>query len=114
MTMKRLTAVIPCMLLVAGCAQSLHGSFVASTFRAQEGPARPLGRVEGRSCQSKILYALPKGERATTERAIEEALSKIENTEFLANVAIDDEVHYGAGYSRRCIVVAATAYGPGE
>lgn len=96
---------------LAGCTQNMHGSFTPSTYRENQAPARILGSVEGRSCQTRVLYTLPKGARATTDRAVLDAMSKIENTEFLANMSIDDEMYFGFGYSRRCIVVAATAYG---
>lgn len=78
------------------------------------GPAIALGKVEGRSCQTKVLYTLPQGERATTDRAVQDAMSRLANTEFLADMSIDDEVYFGIGYSKRCIVVAATAYGPSD
>lgn len=102
------------LLVQTGCTQNMHGSFTQSTYRIGQGPARALGKVEGRSCQTRVLYSLPKGERATTDRAVHDAMSQIPNTEFLVDMSIDDEVYFGVGYSRRCIVVAATAYGPGD
>ena len=99
------------LLLLVGCTQNMHGSFTPSTFRLDQGPVVELGKVEGRSCQTRVLYVLPKGERATTDLAVQNAKSQIERTEFLADMSIDDEVYFGMGYSRRCIVVAATAYG---
>jgi hypothetical protein len=92
-----------------GCTQSLHGSFVASSFVYENGVPRVLGGVEGRSCQDKILYLFPAGDRASTNVAIGDARTKIDGTDVLTDISIDDEVYFGIGYSRRCIVVHATA-----
>ena len=92
-----------------GCTQSLHGSFVVSSFVYENGVPHVLGDVEGRSCQDKILYLFPTGDRASTNLAIGDAKTKIDGTDLLTDISIDDEVYFGFGYSRRCIVVHATA-----
>ena len=99
----------------SACTQSMHGSFTAHSYRAESGQtAVQLGPVEGRSCQTRALYTLPQGDRASTDRAMQDAMSKRDGTLYLANISVDDEMYFGIGYSRRCIVVAALAYGVGD
>ncbi len=105
---------LACLLAVgAGCTRSFHGSYTPSTFRGGQDPesVRQLGAVEGRSCQVQVLYVLPRGERASTDQAIKDALGQIGGTGFLVDVSIDDESYFGIGYSKQCIVVHATAMG---
>ena len=97
---------------LSGCTTSFHGSFIAESHvdSAARSLAKELGEVEGRSCQTRILYLFAAGDPATTDKAIEDAKSKYDQTLFIADIAIDDEVKWYFPYSVQCIVVRATAY----
>ena len=69
-----------------------------------------LGPVEGRSCQTGVLYIFPLGEAPTTAEAISNAKSVREDTGFIADISIDDVTRWGVGYLVKCVVVRATAY----
>jgi hypothetical protein len=99
-------------LLLNACTTSLHGSFVTTSYsgRVEQQDAVELGPVEGRSCQTGVLYVFPLGEAPTTDEAISNAKSVCEDISFIADISIDDETQWGVGYSVKCVVVRATAY----
>jgi len=112
-TKQHLKIAVFCSLgLLGGCTTSLHGSFIAHSMIDQEslGSAQELGNIEGRSCQTRLLYVLAKGDPATTDEAIEDAKSQLGQTRFIGDISIDDEVKWSFLYSVQCIVVRATAY----
>jgi hypothetical protein len=69
-----------------------------------------LGPVEGRSCQTRVLYVFPSSNPPTTHEAITNAKDERESTSFIADISIDDETQWRIGYSVKCIIVRATAY----
>jgi hypothetical protein len=73
-------------------------------------PVADLGSVEGRSCQTRVLYVFPSGDRPTTDEAMVNAKNMHDGTRFIADISIDDETEWKVGYSVKCIVVRATAY----
>lgn len=99
-------------IVTAGCTMGLHGSFIPHSFPgpADGDSAELIGGVEGRSCQTRVLYAFGAGEPATTDAAVADAKGQHPDTAFLADISIDDEVEWRLGYSRQCIVVRAQAY----
>ena len=102
-----------CFLFTLGaCTTSFHGSFVSNSYPGPEEGAvvEELGPVAGRSCQTQVLYVFARGAQPTTEQAIKDAKSVRADTGFIADIAIDDEVRWGFGYSVHCIVVRAIAY----
>ena len=103
------------LLLLSGCNLANHGSFITQTYHSNLGgnESKPisLGQVEGKSCQTSVLYLIPYGESASTHGAIADAKSRIEGTVFLTDVTIDDKLWLEFGYSVQCIIVTATAYG---
>ncbi|MBL4815667.1 MAG: hypothetical protein JKY74_09310 [Shewanella sp.] len=109
--------ILTILVLLSGCNSANHGSFVTQTFDGAEANRGAgvalvkLGKVEGKSCQTAILYLIPFDESASTHRAIEDAKSKIEGTALLADISIDDKLWVEFGYSVQCILVSATAYG---
>ena len=98
--------------LLNACTTSLHGSFVTASYSGgvEQQDAVELGPVEGRSCQTGVLYVFPRGEAPTTDEAISNAKSVREDISFIADISIDDETHWGIGYSVKCVVVRAAAY----
>lgn len=107
-----LLAVSAACLLTSACTMGLHGSFSAHSWVGPDAAASAqlIGEVEGRSCQTRVLYAFGRGEPATTDEAINDAKSKYPGTLFLADISIDDEVKWHFLYSVQCIVVRAEAY----
>ncbi|WP_245595543.1 hypothetical protein [Ferrimonas kyonanensis] len=108
--MGRVSAFITLLLVLGGCTSGLHGTFVSHSHGATAG-AVLLGPVEGESCQTQALYFIPMDEPPSTQQAIEAAKAQIDHTEYLADLAIDDETLWHIGYARQCIVVRAFAYG---
>ncbi|WP_220744906.1 hypothetical protein, partial [Shewanella colwelliana] len=99
-------------LVLLGCNTAKHGSFIDKTFSSVSSNGLLwLGKVNGYSCQTNILYVFPKGEAASTHKAIEDAKQQLPKTVLLTDVAIDDRFEIGVGYSVQCILVTATAYG---
>ena len=98
--------------VLSACSTSLHGSFVTTSYQDEPGDSAvtELGPVEGRSCQTRILYLFPMGDSPTTDEAIANAKNVHQGTRFIADISIDDETWWGVGYAVRCIVARATAY----
>lgn len=101
--------------LLSGCNSANHGSFVSNSYNVpatEKGSSLvALGKVEGKSCQTAVLYLLPYEDSASTHLAIEDAKSKREGTVLLGDISIDDKLWVEFGYSVQCILVNATAYG---
>jgi hypothetical protein len=101
--------------LLTGCATSLHGTFVTSTYPHGSGvddAGVSLGAVRGESCQTAALYFFPVGSAPSTSAAVADALAKAEGATYLVDVAIDDHRDWQLGYLVACIVVDAVAYRP--
>jgi hypothetical protein len=98
--------------LLTACTTSMHGSFVTASYSGgvERQDAVELGPVEGRSCQTGVLYVFPLGKAPTTDEAISNAKSVREDVRFIADISIDDETKWGIGYLVKCVVVRATAY----
>lgn len=98
------------LLILTSCATSKHGTFVASTY---VDPAivgeKIIGKVSGESRQTWFLYIFPVGKAPSTDDAIRDAKSKIEGTQYLTDLSIDDRNYFGFGYSEHAIEVQATA-----
>ncbi|MEJ2514659.1 MAG: hypothetical protein P8080_04500 [Gammaproteobacteria bacterium] len=111
-TSPRLAGLALACLAISGCSMGLHGSFSPHSWAspAQRASSNFVGDVEGRSCQTRALYALGMGEPATTDEAIKDAKSQYPDTVFIADISIDDEVSWYFPYSVQCIVVRARAY----
>jgi hypothetical protein len=72
--------------------------------------ASPKGLANGDSCQTRVLYLFPAGKSPSTQEALERAMKQYEDTEYLANVAVENRTEWGFGYSRQCTTVIGTAY----
>jgi len=98
--------------LLNACTTSLHGSFVTTSYAGgvEQQDAVELGPVQGRSCQTGVLYVFPLSDPPTTDEAIANAKSMHGDISFIADISIDDETQWGIGYSVKCVVVRATAY----
>lgn len=68
-----------------------------------------MGKVSGESKQTWILYIFPIGKAPSTDEAIMDAKSKVEDTKYLTDLSIDDRTYWGVGYSEYVIEVKATA-----
>ncbi|SDJ85468.1 hypothetical protein SAMN04488540_11484 [Ferrimonas sediminum] len=106
----RVGAIIALLIGLGGCTSGLHGSFASHSYGAQPG-AVLLGPVQGLSCQTQVLYFIPMDDAPSTQQAIEAAKAQLDHTDYLADLAIDDETLWHIGYARQCIVVRAFAYG---
>ena len=107
-----LTLALALGLVCSGCMTGAPATFATSTYYDESRYTDPaaLGRVVGRSCQTRILYVLPKGPATSTSAAIEDAKSKMEGTVFLADVSVEERLEWRFGYSRNCVIVTAIAY----
>ncbi|MFT5727068.1 MAG: hypothetical protein ACI8PB_001200 [Desulforhopalus sp.] len=98
------------LVILSSCATSKHGTFVASTY---VDPAiigeEVVGKVSGESKQTWLLYIFPIGKAPSTDEAIMDAKSKVEDTKYLTDLSIDDRTYWGFGYSEYVIEVKATA-----
>lgn len=100
-----------CFFLTA-CTTGFHGSFAPNSYIGSERGANSgqIGRVEGQSCQTKVLYLFPAGQPPSTAEAIQSAKGQIEGTKFLTDISIDDRILWEIGYSKQCIAVSGTAH----
>jgi|GEM_PF-1318339 len=97
-------------ILLIGCSTSNHGSFTASSYTGSENPKREsLGKVTGESSQTWVLYLFPYGNSPSTNEAIQDAKSKITETEYLTDISIDDDSYWSIGYYEQIITVKAEA-----
>ena len=97
--------------LLSSCATSNHGNFIASSYDAGiEKDNEILGKVTGISKQTWFLYMFPTGKAPSTDKAISNAKTKYEGTEFLTDISIDDRIHWKLGYREQVIEVKATAH----
>jgi len=96
----------------AGCTTANHGTFVPSTYVEQDSDVQGqmISEVTGISSQTWFLYIFPLGEPPSTSKAISDAKSKYEGTKYLTDLAIDDRMYWGFGYSQQVISVEAKAY----
>lgn len=108
----RLFGLVTACIVTSGCTMGLHGSYIPHSWadRDELAGAQRIGDVEGRSCQTRVLYVFGRGDPATTDEAIRDAKSQHAETVFLADISIDDEVQWYFPYSVQCIVVRAQAY----
>ncbi len=98
-------------IMLAGCATSHHGTFISSTYiESGSGCSKAVGKVSGESKQTWVLYIFPVGKAPSTDDAIRDAKSKIEGTEYLTDLAVDDRMYWKIGYSEQVIEVKATAH----
>ncbi len=97
---------------ISGCATRFAGAFSDTTFvdENQYADFRRLGSVKGESCQTRILYILPRGEGPSTDKALANAKAVYEETVFLANLSIESGVQWKFFYSYQCIYVSGEAY----
>ena len=107
-----LCSVIFLLIFLTACSTGFHGSFIPNTHIAKkEGEKiRQKDRVQGKNCQTKVLYMLPYGPPPSTYEAIQSAKGRFKDTKYLTDVSIDDRVEWEFGYSRQCITVEGTAY----
>jgi len=98
--------------VLTGCSTGNLGSFSETTFfdssRAKN--VRELGPVQGESCQTMVLYVFPKDTPASTQEAMQKALSAQDGAVFLANVSVERRQYWHVGYSEVCTLVTGTAY----
>ena len=101
--------------LLSACTIGLHGSFVDRSYIPdnQQKPGVPLGKVHGKSCQTRVLYLFPGGDEVGTDEAFSAALGQREGTDYLVNISIDNTSYFGVGYSVSCMEVDAEAYSQG-
>jgi len=98
--------------ILTACSTGFHGSFSPNTYIGGKDNlnAEEIGRVEGKSCQTKVLYLFPFGPPPSTAEAIKFAKEKHQGTKYLTDISIDDRTEWEIGYLRQCITVEATAY----
>lgn len=99
-------------LLLTACSTAFHGSFVANTYINDNSKKNttPRGLARGDSCQTRVLYLFPAGESPSTQEAIQLAIKQHEETEYLANVTVENRTEWEFGYLRQCTTVTGTAY----
>jgi hypothetical protein len=108
--MKKFILILILPLLMIGCSTSNHGSFTASSYAESQNPKREsLGKVTGESRQTWVLYLFPYGDSTSTNEAIQDAKSKIAETEYLTDISIDDNTYWSIGYYEQIITVKAEA-----
>ena len=110
--MRNLNIGIPILaicLLGSGCSTGLHGTFVSSTYAEGKVHGEAIGEVNGTSSQTWFLYIFPIGDSPSTSYAINDAKQKIEGTNYLSDVSIDDQETWKVGYLIKSINVNATA-----
>ena len=96
--------------ILSSCATSKHGTFVASTYVDPTiMGAEVAGKVSGESAQTWFLYIFPIGNAPSTDEAIRDAKSKVEDAKYLTDLSIDDRNYWKFGYSEHVIEVKATA-----
>ncbi len=98
--------------MIGGCTTANHGTFVSSTYveTNSQTEAGLIGEVVGESSQTWFLYIFPLGDAPLTMKAILDAKSKKETTQYVADVAIDGRIYWKFGYSKQVVIVEATAY----
>jgi hypothetical protein len=97
---------------LTACSTGYHGSFIPSTYIGiKEGAdSREIGRVMGKSCQTRALYLFPYGPAPSTAEAIQSAKDQYEGTKYLTDVSIDERTEWNIGYSRQCVIVEGSAH----
>lgn len=107
-----ITGVCALALVVTGCTTSLHGSYAPVSYVGGDSPGetQPLGKVQGSSCQTRMLYVFPMGSGVSTSAAIQAAKDELEGTRYIADISVDDRMSWQFGYSEQCITVDAIAY----
>jgi hypothetical protein len=98
-------------LLFSGCATGVHGDFVPHTYidKGANPKGESIGNVSGLSSQTWFLYIFPLGESPSTDKAIDDAMGKINGTNYLSNMSIEGRVVWGIGYKKQTIKVEAEA-----
>ena len=111
--MKKINSLIYLIILaiLSSCATSNHGSFVPSTHKHinDETVSKNCQKVIGESKQTWFLYIIPIGNAPSTDEAISDAKSKINDTKYLTDLSIDDRTYWKIGYSEQVIETRANA-----